>query len=688
LGPDGKPTGLKNPMVAPDGTYIVQDANGGQVSVSTDGSSENQKTDGSIVKSNADGKVSEIDYANGSKRTFGYDEHGRLNSVTDPDGKVYNLKPGSDPLHVGLGTLEAADGSKKSAVIVKADGNIEYIDGSGKVHNDYTSGNSTTTSKTAAEISQTAESLHDGDGLFSNGENLRKTLAGMDPADRIALDQAYQLRYGESLTDHLKSDTKNPFKHDNANEALALMSDAHLRDAALQKFSDPADLQHAMKDIDDFRKRAQDQGVPAGELAAAEEKAAKELQTNRKFPSDELKELEKNLGATAPSIESLEEKYGVKYEEVKGPDGQTTRHYYVEGEGGTKLPVLDSNSDNPLEVERQLHEWRANKEREIEQKYNVQFAHDGDRDNPLGKEVELRDPRIDELLALEKGFEHSQPSTSTTNGRPVLVQFAVTPSSPYDAYVLGKADGQQRILFEPLNRDFRGLEDTIIHEWTHNAEHNNDERNPDVTRQFYEAQGYRNVKFKGPDGNDVEQWQMRDKDGNYWTQGPGQSPFGNWTRVDENGKPLKADGTPASGWDDRQAAKRDNDQMAEAAAVTPASSYHPNPVENGAEAERFFRGDEKSRGDLFRASPELYAAAKKFDQDDLDNDPAYGKNADGTSKYIRLPNGTVGLNNEQNQKAVAEYEANLQNPPPAPPHEKPGMHQDTPTDSNGENKHR
>lgn len=637
-----RPTGRKHPQVAPDGTYSVEDSKGSVIAKRMDGTSEIFNKDRSVVKKDKDGRITEIGYANGNVRTFEYDDN-------------------------GTATYTNKDGTKVSGVTVRRDGTLEYKDKDGKLHTEFTSGNALVTERTAEELNEIAKKLHDDNHFWSNDENVRKTLAGLSTADRLALDKAYEDQYGETLTERLKKESANPLKRDNANEALKLMTDAQLKSAALERFSDPADLKRAMDAIADFQKRAAEQGVPAREIADAQEKAAKELSTNRLEPHEQLKELEKNLGKTAPSIDSVSNKYGVKYDEQVMPDGTKVRHYYVEGDKGAKLPVLDSATDNPIELERQLKEWRDKKMRSIEQNYNVEFSRDGQTDDPLGKRVDLRAPRIDELMALEKGFEHSQPSTSTQNGRPILVQFAVQPTSGNDAYVLGKNVGtpqeQQRILFEPLNRSFRGLQDTILHEWAHNAEHNLDQRNPAVTREFYEAQGYRNIKIKHPDGREEEQWQMKDKDGNYWAQGPGQWPFGNWTRVDDQGRPLRADGSLASGWDDKRVAKQSNDDMATNAAVTPADVYHPNPVENGAEAIRMFRGDEKSREDLFRKSPELYEATKKFDQADLDNDPHYGRNPDGTSKYIRLPDGTVGRNNEENRKRVADYEQTLRMPP-------------------------
>ena len=656
---DGKPTGLKNPMIAPDGKYTTEDGKGSISTLSTDRTSVDAKQDGSFVKKDAGGHVTEVDYPDGKSQKFGYDAAGRLSSVTDRDGKAYEYKATAQVLGIRIGAFEATDGTKLNNIDLKPDGTISYKDNAGRLHSDFTTGNSTETTKTADELRQTAQQLHDGNGFLSNGEQLKKTLEALSPADRIALDAQYKSLYDTSLTDTLKGQAWNPLKADNVNAGLVSLSDAQLRTSALQTYSTPEQLAAANKQIDEFQQRSKDQNLPPEQVAAAQEKALREIEKGDKSPDNLLKQLEKTLTNTAPTLESLNTRYGVKADEEKLPDGTTVRHYYVEGEKGAKLPVLDSNSDNPVEVERQLKEFQDAKSKELEQKYNVQFSHDGQTDSPLGKQVDLRSPRIDELMALQEGFAHSEPSTSTLNGRPILVQFAAQPSSPYDAYVLGKEDGQQRILFEPLNRDYTGLKGTILHEWAHNGQNNLYSRDPEGIKQVYEQMGYRNVQVKDKDGKNQDQWQLKDKDGNYYAQGPGQFPFGNWTRVDEQGHPLKADGSLANGFEDKTASTRTNHDMADAAAVHPSSDYFPNPGENNAEANRHFRADTTGRTDVYVADPQLYSATKKLDQLDLDNDPRYGRNSDGTSKFLRLPDGNIALNNEENRKAVDDYEATL-----------------------------
>lgn len=654
-GPDGKFTGLKNPMIGKDGSFTVTDAQSNIVTTFPDRTSSTAKGDGSFVTKNADGQVTEVAYPDGRKATFGYDDRGRLNKITDANGKTYDYKATFDLFGIRFGSFKAQDGSTIDNVSVKADGTLQYTDQNGKIHNDFTSGNQTTTDKTEAELRSLAQQMHETNWFFTTNSGIKDTLKGMSHADRVALDEQYKKMYGQSLTEKLRGQEWNPLKRGNVEQALDLLTESHLRTEVLKNFNRPEDQAKANKLIDDFRERAKKQSVPLNQMDDIQQRAIEELQKGG-FPDDQLKKLEKTFTDKSPTLESLNTRYGVKYDEVPQPDGTTLRKYYVEGENGAKVPVLDTNSDDPKEVERKLKEWQDNKIKELEQKYNVELSRDGQTDDPLGKKVNLRSPNILELMALEEGLKKSEPSTTSANGKPILVQFAVEPTSSASAYVLPRPDGQQRILFEPIPREYAGLKGTILHEWAHNAEHNMEKRDKAAIDKWYADMGYRKVTVDGRD-----QWQFRDKEGNYWTQGPDQPWYGNWTRVDEHGKPLKPDGTPASGWDDPNAAVRSNQQMRDNAAVTPGSDkdYFNKPWEGGAESLRWYRSNQADRTRLYNIDPKNYEATKAFDQAELDSDPRYGKNPDGTSKFIRLPDGTVGANTPENRKAVADFEATL-----------------------------
>ncbi len=679
-GPDGKFTGMKNPKIGRDGAFTVQDAEGGFATTYLDGRSSLAKKDGSFVNKDVEGRVTDIQYADGRTAKFGYDSRGRLNSVTDANGKTYEYKASFDALGIRFGSFQSKDGSTIDNVQVGADGTLRYTDAKGKIHTDYTTGNSTTTQKTQDELRDLARSMQRGNWSFTDNSAIRDAVKGLSDADRVALDAEYKKLYGTSLTDHMRSQRDNPNKRDNVDAILKDMTESQLRTQVLSTFSNPADIAKANQQLTEFKDRAAKQGLSNEQIAEAQRKAIEELKKPG-VATDTLRGMERALADKAPTIESLNTKYGVKYDEVKLPDGTTQRNYYVPGEKGEKLPIIQTKGDDPKEIERQLKEWQDNKIKELERKYNVEFSRDGQKDNPLGKEVNLRSPRIDELKALEEGLQKSQPSTASPNGRPILVQFAVEPTSSASAYVFRRPDGQERILFEPLQREYKGLKGTILHEWAHNAQNNMERNNPAALNKWYADLGYRKVTVDGRD-----QWQLKDKDGNYWTQTPGQPWYGSWTRVDDQGRPLKADGTLAKDFKDPLAASRTNEQMRDNAAVKPGSDkdYFNKPWEGSAESLRWFRSNAEHRAWLYSVDPKNYQATKEFDQADIDSDPRYGKDEKGNSKFIRLPDGNVGPNTPENRKLVSDFEATLarpQTPHPVNPINPVNPNNQTPTRS-------
>lgn len=654
-GADGRPTGLRDPHVRPDGTYTVTDENRNHIALYPDRTTNIVRPDRSVISRDADGRITTVTHPDNSSHRFDYDSQGRLTAMTDPDGRRFELQP--TLLNTGVPTFRDATGNIRTNVQVRPDGTVTYHDRNDRIHTHFASGNHTETTYNAEQLRMMARLLYHTNWSFTDNTRIQQWLEGMSHADRVALDDQYRGLYGQTLSDHLRSQVNDPNKREASLRALEMLSESHLRTAVLQSIADPADQARANEAIDRFRERARQQGLPLDRIIVTQESALRELSGNNK-PGERLRNIEKMFTDAAPTWQSIEDRYGVRSEQVTRPDGTTARRYYVEGENGERIPVLETTSDNPADVQRQLEEWREQRMQELERTHNIQLSRDGQSDVTYrGTPFDVRAPRIDELMALQRGLERSYPSTGQRGGQPILVQFAVRPTSSADAYVYQRRDnGQMNVVFEPMARDFRGLQDTIMHEWAHIAQHNMTDRERAAVDRWYAATGFREVTTA--DGS--RQWQLRDKDGNYWAQAPRQGAFGDWTRVDEQGRPLRADGTLATGWDDPLAARRNNREMRDTAAVKPYTSYFFHPQEMTAEALMAFRGDERSRRELFETAPDLYWATKEFDQRELDTDPRYGTNPDGTSRFIRLPNGTIVENNQANQQIVRAFEEGLE----------------------------
>lgn len=649
-GTDGLSTGQKFPFANPDGSFSVTDAQGNLRVTKLDGTSSISTADGGIIERDAKDHITQVLSADGKVRKFGYDDQGRLSSITDQDGKEYKFDAFIDLFGARFGSFEAADGTKLQDPRLKPDGTFVYETKDGKIHTDFASGRSTETTLTVDQLRMTAAQLDAFNWVFTSNSGIKERLDKMTVADRVALDETYKNVYGISLTDKLQGQLWNPLKRDASQAALDDLAEAHLRTKFAHDFSGTQRLTEANQALTDFRERAKKQGLTPEQMIAAQHEAVKQMDLGA-TEGQRQQGLERALTNAAPTSDSLNARYSVKYDEETRADGTTVRHYYVDGEKGEKAKILDTTSDDPQEIERQLKEWQTNKMKELEGKFNVQFSHDGERESASGKTVDLRAPNIAELVALEGGLQQSQPSTRTSNGRPIMVQFALQPVTTADAWVMPRPDGQDRILFEPVDRmGAWGLKRTILHEWGHNAQNLMEKADPAALEKHYQEIGYRKV-----DGH----WYLEGKDGNLYIQGPGRVPSGSWTRVNEKGEPLRPDGTPARGFDDPKAASYTNTEMREQAKVKPMTLYFPQPNERSADAVWHFRGDKDSRSSLYLNDITLYNSTKSFDQKTIDTDPRYGTNPDGSSKFIRMPDGAIEPNTEANRKTVDDFEKQI-----------------------------
>jgi hypothetical protein len=107
--------------------------------------------DGGTVKRNSAGKVVEVDYPNGTHRTFGYDNSGNLDRVVQPDGTVDQLVNGKwdDGTRAGPDLLNPD--------VSQFDGTFSYQTGEGAYVNDYNNGTQTTINKDLSFVTQDAD---------------------------------------------------------------------------------------------------------------------------------------------------------------------------------------------------------------------------------------------------------------------------------------------------------------------------------------------------------------------------------------------------------------------------------------------------------------------------------------------------------------------------------------------------
>jgi YD repeat-containing protein len=322
---DGKPTGIKNPDVTSDGTYRFQDTSGNKIDVHSNLTRDVHKPDGSTVRSDKNGNVTEIDYADGSSRTFGYDDKGHLNKITDRDGKVYNFEQTVSIAGIPIGTWKDADGKPAPFLLAKADGDGTFTQtfGNGRVERQFTTGASQKTDGSVSDINDAAQKIHDAatKGISILGQNfptpdkdqINQILDRLSTADREQLMRQYEQLYGVSLKDDLRNRLGDGSAH-----AQLLLNDADLRTAGLTTFSDPEARAMWDRTIDSFERRAKAQGMSEADIARHEQEYLQYLQSHasEKSGADLVRDVQKVMAKNAKPemIEVSTDHFNIKIE--------------------------------------------------------------------------------------------------------------------------------------------------------------------------------------------------------------------------------------------------------------------------------------------------------------------------------------------------------------------------------------
>lgn len=336
-------------------------------------------------------------------------------------------------------------------------------------------------------------------------------------------------------------------------------------------------------------------------------------------------------GTKKNTLASFEQNYGVQAETTRDADGNSVYKFYVEGENGKRVEIASANDLS--DVDEKLTEWRDNKVRELEKKFNINISADGDISGPVGDK--LRAPKADELVALESALFHSQPSQLTHGPEPLQVNFHADDSKNHASYYPGHRTIE---VFREKN-DKETFDDrfyTFQHELAHNGQDNID------FNKHADALGWKQTE--------AGEWITKGKDGQYWKRDfRDQYAESNlWVRVDANGTPIEYNGKPTH---------LSNEKMRDNMQVRPDSLYFVDPWEMMAEGSTHFRDGRGARQDLYRNDPKLYDQIKAADQEEITR--AYGTAPDGTPNYIRNPDGMIVHNTPEQRKILAEYERGL-----------------------------
>lgn len=330
---------------------------------------------------------------------------------------------------------------------------------------------------------------------------------------------------------------------------------------------------------------------------------------------------------------------GLPSDQVPGSNPPTTI-YYVIGDGGKRTEVLRTDETT---IEGKYAALTAERDRLIadtEQKYGVDILTSGTR-NQFEKTFTVRPPTISELHVLRDGLHNSQPS-NLQSGEQLKIGY-IKGDFPDGVLAVYNQENPPSI-FMGSNRHKNYGEQllTLNHELAHSGQYNMMEHNRNYEAELAAATGYRNVNGM---------WLIEGENpGEFYRTAEGK--LFEYVRVNERGEMLRADGTVTKNLEEVDLLTAEN--VRNRARVRPVTEYFPTPVEANAEALAYYRSNEDRRWAVIMNDPELYDATKRFDQAEIDR--AYGRNQDGSSKYIRGLNGSVVENNAQNREEIRIWE--------------------------------
>lgn len=323
-----------------------------------------------------------------------------------------------------------------------------------------------------------------------------------------------------------------------------------------------------------------------------------------------------------------------------------------------------SNDENPAIAAQKLEDMRHEKLTELENKFHIQIARDGQlavRPGSVkvapGTTMRAYTPRLGELIALEQALLHSSPShlrTRHDSDKGITIYFLKDTGTVGAAASWGMDPANHPCIFlEPgIVSSPKSLWRVLVHELAHNAAYRLGMDLDHLTDWRFASklgwQTYCNVRT-GQSG-----WLLRTKNDQTFKFA---SNWGLWIHCNRLGDPLDADGKRVKLQKDSQMLS--TSKIREIAEVPPCTEYFPNPMEHFAEGLMMFRLGATQREQLMELSPQLYAIIKEADQKELDKTL-------GDGQYMRNLAGMVIATDKSQLAEIASAEQRVASSPRTP----------------------
>jgi hypothetical protein len=400
---------------------------------------------------------------------------------------------------------------------------------------------------------------------------------------------------------------------------------------------------------------------------------------------------------TAPLSAADQERYGVSVRNA----GDHSDIYYHAG-GKDNLVAAVPAGAPAAEVEKKLDAALSTEMTDLNHRYKVSFASAGEDvtrqltrepscEYTKGEMIHAKPPTFGDLYAAREALAHSEPSQLAADGKTGIKMYFLDKD-----FFTGAVYGDKKALAIYINQDKdkkialyvtpagekapytaldvpataidpkpgstppRNLAYVIEHEIAHNSQHNQWKDYPFLPSKLPETFGWRTVNHIEKDNRLVyESYMLNGKNGEVYVNTAVDCTRGTAWLTIKDGHYVGADGKPTDEY--KEGAQSSNDQVADHAQVRPVTYYFPTPVEEMAEGIASLRSGEATRRRMYELSPQMYAAAKAYDDRELQK--VYGTDAGGQSLYLRRPDGTVAPRNAASQAALDAFENSLKDKP-------------------------
>lgn len=372
-------------------------------------------------------------------------------------------------------------------------------------------------------------------------------------------------------------------------------------------------------------------------------------------------------------ILSLEQSKGVH---VVDKHGKFEYHLQANGKD-TIVAETDSSELGLKRAEKLLDEAVSKQKAEIEKTYDIHIANAGDDatkkdegEKGAGTIVKARQPRLDELVALDLALKKSQPSQMCSGDQKLIWYFLAEPAdSKNDGFEYRDLKDRPAIFIEgdpnrpPTLADAKMfdlwqkddtfadpsghcLEALYLHELAHHGQENVD-WNGSGEEKIARQMGWQ--PYKDENGKPVDEgYLLKDTEGKQFKfyKAKDEKDTDKWIQTNESGQPIDDKGKVV---DADKAMSVTKEAMMDRAAVKPITLYFDNPTEMNAEAMMYMRIGQRWRAHLMRTSPRLYQAVKDQDQNEIDT--MFGK-----GKKVRTPDGVLADDTPEVRQDIAQYE--------------------------------